>query len=111
MKTIAVLGAGQRGQYAYADYLKEHNDRATIVAVCEIDAYRRNRMVKQHHIAKENTFEDADAFFAAGKLADALIIATMDESHYEYTMKALDLGYDILLEKPISPKKEECRCV
>lgn len=61
-----------------------------------------------HGISEENVFADADAFFAKGKLADALILATMDETHYTYTMKALDLGYDILLEKPISPKKEEC---
>ncbi|WP_418290544.1 Gfo/Idh/MocA family protein [Massilicoli timonensis] len=108
MKTIAVLGAGQRGQYAYSDYLKKYADQVKIVAVCEIDDYRRSRMKEMHGISEENVFADADAFFAKGKLADALILATMDETHYTYTMKALDLGYDILLEKPISPKKEEC---
>ena len=43
MKTIAVLGAGQRGQYAYSDYLKKYADQVKIVAVCEIDDYRRSR--------------------------------------------------------------------
>lgn len=40
---------------------------------------------------------------------DLLIITTMDTMHYEPLMKALERGYkNILLEKPISPSKEEC---
>ena len=32
----------------------------------------------------------------------------MDRQHFEPTMTAIDLKYDILLEKPIAPTKEEC---
>lgn len=32
----------------------------------------------------------------------------MDKQHFEPTMTAIDLKYDILLEKPIAPTKEEC---
>lgn len=46
--------------------------------------------------------------FSAGKLGDAAIIASMDRDHYAQAMKALDLGYDLLLEKPISPDPREC---
>ncbi|HKM29584.1 MAG TPA: Gfo/Idh/MocA family oxidoreductase, partial [Bacilli bacterium] len=42
------------------------------------------------------------------KLADILIVSTMDQSHYKHVMKALDVGYDILLEKPIAVTEEEC---
>ena len=43
-----------------------------------------------------------------GKIADIAIISTMDRQHFEPTMTAIDLKYDILLEKPIAPTKEEC---
>jgi predicted dehydrogenase len=46
--------------------------------------------------------------FALGKIADAAIVATMDRDHYGHVMQALDCGYDILLEKPISPNAREC---
>ena len=34
--------------------------------------------------------------------ADGMIVATQDNSHYENCKAALRLGYDVLLEKPIS---------
>ncbi|MDP6889282.1 MAG: Gfo/Idh/MocA family oxidoreductase, partial [Candidatus Thalassarchaeaceae archaeon] len=44
---------------------------------------------------------------AAGKLADVAINGTMDEIHVETTVPLLDAGYDVLLEKPIAPSKEQ----
>src|SRR5699024_4440009 len=40
--------------------------------------------------------------------ADIAIICTLDREHYEPTMKALALGYHVLLEKPMSPDPKEC---
>ena len=39
----------------------------------------------------------------AGKIADVLINCTQDRMHTESTLAALDAGYDVLLEKPMSP--------
>jgi Predicted dehydrogenases and related proteins len=47
-------------------------------------------------------------FFRKGKLADVLVIATQDRDHYGHAMRALKLGYDVLLEKPVSPNVNEC---
>ena len=41
------------------------------------------------------------------RLADVVLICTQDHMHTEPMMKAMELGYDILVEKPISPTKEE----
>ncbi|MDU5106935.1 Gfo/Idh/MocA family oxidoreductase [Clostridium sp.] len=108
MKTVAIIGAGQRGQYVYAEYIKNHPEEAKIIAVVEPNDFKRNRLVKNHGIKDENIFKSTGDFFSKGKIADLLIIATMDEMHYEQTLQAIELGYDILLEKPISPSKDEC---
>ena len=34
-------------------------------------------------------------------MADLALICTKDDMHYEPAMKAIELGYDILLEKPV----------
>ena len=34
--------------------------------------------------------------------------ATMDRDHFEPAMMAIDLGYDLMLEKPITPTPEQC---
>jgi len=51
----------------------------------------------------ENVFD-----LSVGKLADAAFICTQDAHHYLPAIKALEMGYDIVLEKPISPDLEEC---
>ena len=40
--------------------------------------------------------------------ADIAIICTLDRDHFEPTLKALELGYHVLLEKPMSPDPQEC---
>jgi predicted dehydrogenase len=41
-------------------------------------------------------------------MEDIAIIATMDDMHYEPAMKAIELGYDLLLEKPVANTEKEC---
>jgi len=103
---LALIGAGQRGMI-YAQYACIELGHQ-VVAVADLDPEKRDAAARKFQIASELVFEDADSFFAAGKLADALIIATMDRDHYRQTLRALELGYDILLEKPISPDPVEC---
>ena len=45
---------------------------------------------------------------AQPKMADAAIICTQDRMHFEPAMKAISLGYNLLLEKPVSQTPEEC---
>ena len=44
-------------------------------------------------------------------LADALVISALDDLHYRHTMRALELGYEILLEEPIAMTLEECEAI
>lgn len=103
---LALIGAGQRGMI-YAQYAYEQKG-IEITAVAEPDELRRESAKNILNIPDERVFKNTDDFFKAGKLADALIIASMDRDHYGHAMKALDLGYDLLLEKPISPDPKEC---
>jgi predicted dehydrogenase len=41
-------------------------------------------------------------------MADVAIIATQDKQHYGHVIPAMQLGYDILLEKPASTTVQEC---
>ena len=45
-------------------------------------------------------------FFNRPKFADAVIISTPDDLHYAPCIKALEMGYDVLLEKPIAPTEK-----
>ena len=100
-----VIGAGSRGM-TYGNWASEHN--IEIAAIAEIRPDRLENAAKQWNVPQERCFDTPEKLFKLGKIADAAIIATMDRDHYSHVMQALDCGYDILLEKPISPSAEEC---
>jgi len=105
--TAIVLGAGQRGN-AYADYALAHPENLRIVGVAEPDDVRRKDFAKKHSIADENCFDSWEHAVNGVKWADAVFICTQDNMHYAPAMAAIERGYHILLEKPISPSAQEC---
>jgi len=106
--TAITLGAGARGN-VYGNFAKSFPDLLNIVGVAEPIAIRRERYVQKHEIPSPNQFESWGQVFEQPKFADAIIITTPDDLHYGPCMRALQMGYDILLEKPIAPTAEECR--
>ncbi|HHT83873.1 MAG: Gfo/Idh/MocA family protein [Christensenellales bacterium] len=102
---IAVLGLGQRGS-GYIRILSLFCKDMKLVAVCDNYAIRTDQIAKKYKVPQK--FYDDKEFFAQGKIADALIIATQDRDHYRHCKMAMDAGYDkILVEKPVSPIMEE----
>lgn len=106
---VAVVGCGNRGHEAYAKELKRYDD-VDIVSALDWDQTKLDKVKKEFNIDDEYIFKDEEEFFEKlekEKFADTIIIATYDREHYDITMKALDMNLNILLEKPISPIREE----
>ena len=106
--TAITCGAGNRGN-VYGDFAIAYPDQLDIIGVAEPIAIRNERYTKKHNIKTENRFNTWEDVFKKPKFADAVIISTPDNLHYGPCMKALEMGYDVLLEKPISPSEKECR--
>jgi len=105
--TAILLGAGQRGN-AYCEYALKNPDILKIVGVAEPDAVRREDFSSRHNIAEGDCVATWEDVFLRDKWADVMIICTQDTMHYGPAMAAIEKGYDILLEKPISPSPKEC---
>ena len=108
--TAITLGAGSRGN-VYGNYGIQFPKELNIVGVAEPITLRNERYTEKHNIPEENRFTTWEHVFDRPKFADAIIISTPDNLHYGPCMKALEMGYDILLEKPIAPTEEECRAI
>ena len=107
---VVLIGAGNRGE-AYTNIMNDMPDKYEVVAVAEPILSRRENIKNKHNISENMCFENWKQLFALGKIAYVAIIATMDKEHYEPVMKAIELKYDILLEKPISPSPYECKMI
>ncbi|MDP9867929.1 MULTISPECIES: Gfo/Idh/MocA family protein [Streptosporangium] len=109
MVTLAVIGAGLRG-LGYARRALE-SGRARVVAVAEPDPHRRQSLADEHGIPAANVFADWRDLLAGDRLADAIIVATQDRMHVEPAVRAAELGYHILLEKPMAPTEADATAI
>ena len=101
---FVLIGAGQRGMI-YARCIQERGHE--IAAVAERDPERREVARRAFGIPEDRCYESGEQVLAQPRLADAAIIATMDRDHYAQAIPALEKGYHLLLEKPISPIPEQ----
>src|SRR5690554_5052851 len=109
LATLAIIGAGNRGKDVYARWALEHPDEARVVAVADPDPERRNGLAERHGIPEDGRFASWEALLDGPRRADAVVIATPDRLHVAPTLRALERGYDILLEKPVAPTLDETR--
>ena len=115
--TIAVLGCGSRGR-TYSRILSTLPSRYRLTAAVDPVEARREAVGGLSDDGSILRFESDEAFFAAGKLADVLIIATQDSQHFGHAMAALEVmrehirktlarkhGLDV--PAPVDPEAEE----
>jgi len=107
--TAALIGCGERGLNAYGRYALKNPSRLKFVACADPNPLKRQIFAKLHHIPPHLTFSSDTDLLNAGKLADAIFICTLDQFHEKEVLPALDLGYHIFLEKPMTTTEEGCR--
>ena len=106
--TFAIAGFGDRGS-TYASMQNMFSDRMQIVAVADLKPERVALAKQLYNISTENCFSSAEKMLRQEKLADVMIVSTMDRQHADQAKEAIKRGYHILLEKPISPEISKCR--
>ena len=104
MITVSICGCGSRGLFAYATYAKLHPEKMKVVAGADIRPERLEMLREMYDVPEERCFSSDDEMLSQPKLSDAMIISTQDRRHVYDALRALQLGYDLILEKPISPE-------
>ena len=102
---VIVIGAGGRGNN-YTSHMPK--DKFEIIAVADPIKERRENFSQKHNISEELCFDTWEKLLELPKIADIALITTSDSMHYAPAMKAIELGYNLLLEKPIAPTAQEC---
>ncbi len=105
---VILIGVGNRGK-TYTDIMRGLPEQFELVAIADPIDDRRLHKQKRWGLPDDMVFTDWRPLLEKGKIADLAVIATMDREHFGPAMKCIELGYDLLLEKPIAPTLEECR--
>lgn len=105
--SFVVIGAGNRAN-KYVEYIKMNPDKAKLVGVVESNEIRRKSLATRFGLEESCCFADWQDFFYQPIKADAVMICTPENMHFEPAMMAIEAGLHVLLEKPIAQTLEEC---
>ena len=107
IKKVIVIGCGSRGM-GYSARMKR-SGKFEVVAVADPIPERRSYTADLYDVPESMRFESWEPLIALGRIADVAIVSTMDRDHFAPAVAAINAGYNLLLEKPVSPVPEECR--
>ena len=91
----------------FANSIKELND-CKLIAISSLDNNKINNFGKKHDIDKNYYFNSYDQLIDCDKV-DAIYIATLNNTHKELIIKAVEKNKHILCEKPITITNEEIK--
>lgn len=106
--TAVIVGGGHRS-FFYGKYAVDHPDELRIVGIAEPDRDRRQEAMKLFGFGEDRCYNNAAELAKVPKFADAVINGTMDRLHVPSSIPLLDLGYDMLLEKPFCLNEDEMK--
>lgn len=106
--TVAIAGLGGRGAGTYAAMQEKLADKMKIVALADPVEEKLAAAAEKYGVGADMCFATAEEMLERERLADVLFLCTMDKQHHDQAIAAMEKGYDLLLEKPISPDAAEC---
>jgi predicted dehydrogenase len=111
MKPVSavLIGAGDRGMDSYATYALVNPHQLLFTAVAEPNRTKLALFSELHKIPKKYQFHDWRELVARPQLAQAALICTQDKLHFMPAIEALQKGYYVVLEKPMSTDPAECQ--
>jgi len=116
-KRYAMVGLGVRARVFYKIIADNFRDSVELVAFCDIN---RTRMEVAAKILKEeHNYETTPAFYEADQFEkmieeqkpDCVIVTTIDRTHHKYIAKAMDMGCDVITEKPMTMSVDKCEAI
>ena len=105
--TAIIIGAGDRGS-TYARAMAGMPEKFQVVGVADPAKPCRENIQDMFRLPPERCFSSWEEILDQPKMADLAVIATMDQLHYGPAMKAISMGYHLLLEKPVAQTAREC---
>ncbi len=107
---LAMVGTGVRGAGMWGrDVLKSYTDVVEFVGLCDINQGRVNT-VKMGLGLSCPTFTDFEKMMKEVK-PEWLIVTTVDATHHEFIIKGMEMGANIITEKPMTTDEQKCQAI
>ena len=115
-KRYAVVGLGSRSRMFTTAVLKDYADRAELVAYCDVNQTRMD-YYNQYYAEtlgatpvptyKPDRFDD----MLREQRVDCVIVTAIDRTHHRFIVRAMELGCDVISEKPMTIDAVRCQAI
>lgn len=113
-KKYVLVGSGGRAEFFYSAIATSFRDTSELLAFCDTNQTRMNYANRQlterygyRPVATYKT-EQFDEMIARER-PDAVIVTSVDRTHHTYIIRAMELGCDVVTEKPMTVDEKKCQ--
>ncbi|MFE1795576.1 Gfo/Idh/MocA family protein [Streptomyces sp. NPDC059517] len=114
-RRCAVVGLGARARLFTQALAGPYADRVDLVGFCDVNAHRmavHNGWLTADHPGREPVpayaAEDFDLMLRRERV-DLVVVCSVDRTHDDYIVRALDAGCDVVTEKPMTTDADRAR--
>ncbi|MGA3243780.1 MAG: Gfo/Idh/MocA family oxidoreductase [Bacteroidota bacterium] len=109
-RKLAMVGTGHRGTGMWGtSVLKDYGDLVEFVGLCDINPGRAET-AKQMLGVSCPTFKDFEEMVRTTK-PETVIVTTVDGTHHMFIAKALEMGCDVITEKPLTTSESKLKVI
>ena len=115
-KRFAQVGIGGRAPFFYEAIAGEYKKTSELVAFCDVNQTRMdyaNRVLADKFGCTPVPTFTHDRFDEMIKTAkpDTVIVTSIDRTHHRYIVRAMELGCDVVSEKPMTVDEVKCQAI
>ncbi|MFE5320054.1 Gfo/Idh/MocA family protein [Paenibacillus sp. NPDC056579] len=112
-KRYALVGTGGRAGFFYTSIVRDYKETSELVAFCDINQTRMdvaNKKIEPFGAGPVPTYksQDFERMIEETK-PDFVIVTTVDRTHHTYIIRAMELGCDVISEKPMTVDEVKCQ--
>ncbi|WP_114195468.1 Gfo/Idh/MocA family protein [Edaphovirga cremea] len=113
MKKYALVGTGGRSGLYLTSIARDYKQEGRFVAFCDSNSTRMNyanQLITElgHQEVPAYAAADFDRMIADTR-PDVVIVTSIDRTHHHYIIRAMELGCDVISEKPMTIDAEKCQ--
>ncbi len=107
---VALIGTGSRGCGMWGrDLVKQYSDQLEFVGLCDTNPGRL-QFAKDYIGVNCPTFTDFEKLMKDTQ-PDLLIVTTVDSTHHDFIVRGMELGCNVLTEKPMSIDEKKIQAI
>ncbi|MCL2399378.1 MAG: Gfo/Idh/MocA family oxidoreductase [Defluviitaleaceae bacterium] len=112
-RKYVLIGCGSRARFFYESVVTTYKETSELVAFCDLSPTRMNyanRILESLGSNAVPTYKHTEFEKMIEEIKpDCVIVTTVDRTHDHYIIKAMELGCDVITEKPMTIDEEKAQ--